>query len=244
MNMARETDGVFISLLHHAAQSEEDKAVLGKLVFVRKTCPAHTDIATDGDERDRTFIVRNGWTVLYRLLSNGERQIIDFPIAGDVISLHAAKHGVQPSFMALTEATVLEISTVSLITAASRSRHLADVLFAESARQKAILVEHLFNLGRRSALSRVAHLLLEIGTRLNMVGLAEPDSYECPLTQYDLADALGLTAIHVNRMLRELRRSDLLHFHKSSVGLLDRKLLATIAGFAPSYLRRDILQDE
>jgi CRP-like cAMP-binding protein len=240
MNVSREAEGVGLSLFHHLPLSEEDKAILGKLAFVRRICPAHTDIATDGDEHDRTFLVQKGWTVLYRILSSGERQIIDFPLSGDLVGLNGAKYGTQLSFMAVTEATVYEISTMSLVSAAARSKHLAELLFAEDARRRAILVEHLFNLGRRSALSRVAHLLLEIGGRLNMVGLGRQDGYECPLTQYDLADALGLTAIHVNRMLRQLRRSDLLQFHKGDVSLLDRKLLATLAGFDPTYLRREV----
>ena len=244
MNVSREIEGVGVSLFHHLPLSAEDKAILGKLELTRRVCPAHTDIAREGDDRDRTFLVRRGWTALYRILPNGERQIIDFPVFGDLISLDGARYGVQPSLMAITDAIVYEINTISLVTAAAHSRRLADLLLAESGRQRAILVEHLFNVGRRTALSRVAHLLLEIGARLNMVGLAGPDGYECPLTQYDLADALGLTAIHVNRMLRELRRADLLHFHKSNVGLLDRKALSSLAGFEPSYLRRVIVQND
>lgn len=243
MHVSRRIEDVDVSLFHHLPLSTEDKATLGKLVVARRTCPPRVDITKEGDDHDRTFLVRKGWTALYRILPNGERQIIDFPVPGDLISLNGARYGVQPSLMAITEATVYEINTMSLVSAAARSKHFAQLLFAESGRQEAILVEHLFNVGRRSALARVAHLLLEIGARLNMVGLAGPDGYECPLTQYDLADALGLTAIHVNRMLRELRRSDLLHFHKSSVGLLDRKLLTALAGFEPSYLRRDIVKN-
>jgi len=243
MRIQRETDGATILPFHDLPLSEADKAILGGLVFVRKTCPPHTDLATDGDDRDRTFLVGKGWTVLYRILANGERHILDFPVSGDLISLSGSRHGVQLSFMAITEATVYEINTPSLIAAAANLKGLVELLFAETARHSAILVEHMVNLGRRSALSRVAHLLLEMGVRLNMAGLGQPDDYECPLTQYDLADALGLTAIHVNRMLRELRRSDLLHFHKNSVGLLDRKMLATLAGFDPTYLRRDSAQN-
>jgi CRP-like cAMP-binding protein len=239
MNSSRGFEVTGIDLFHGLPLLEEDKLILSQLTFVRKAYEAHTDIVKEGDESDRVFLVRKGWTALYRIALSGERQIVDFPIPGDLIGLNGGRGIVQSSFMAITAATVYETNSIALLSVVARSKRLTELLMREASRQRSILVEHLMNLGRRTALSRVAHLLIELEARLRAAGLGGPDGYECPLTQYDLADALGLTAIHVNRMLRELRQADLLHFHKGYVGVLNHKELAALAGFDPTYLTED-----
>lgn len=218
--------------------SDEDRSSLAQLSLVRKTYQPHTDIIKEGDGGGRIFLVRSGWTALYRLFRNGERQIIDFPVPGDLVGLDGAATGARQSLMAITDVVVYETSIAALVATIARSERLTAFVVEEEARQRAIVVEHLTNLGYRSALARVAHLLLELRARLSPMGLAGPTGYRCPLTQYDLADALGLTAIHVNRMLRDLRQADLLHFHKGFVGILDDSRLASLAGFECDYLTR------
>ncbi|RUY01158.1 Crp/Fnr family transcriptional regulator, partial [Mesorhizobium sp. M7A.F.Ca.US.005.03.2.1] len=100
----------------------------------------------------------------------------------------------------------------------------------------AVVAQHLTNVGRRSALARTAHLFLELMTRLERIGSVTRNSYECPLTQYDLADALGLTPIHVNRMLRELRERKFLEFRQGHVRVLDQQGLTKFAGFEQEYV--------
>lgn len=218
--------------------TEEEQGLLHRLGFVRKTYHAHSDITQEGDNADRTFFVESGWGCLYKILPGGERQIIDFPLKGDVIGLRGARGSVQRSFMAVTELVAYETSATALVSAMAQSVRLSEFIINEEARHKAILIEHLTNLGRRGARSRVAHLLLELGARLQEVALATADGYECPLTQYDLADALGLTAIHVNRMLRELREDDLVQFHKGFVEFIDEAGLRASSGFNPTYVTR------
>lgn len=140
--------------------------------------------------------------------------------------------------MAVTDVIAYETSARDLVSAMSRSEPLARLIINEESRHKAILIEHLTNLGRRGALARVAHLLLELDARLRSVALAQEGGFDCPLTQYHIADALGLTAIHVNRMLRELREADLLHFHRGHVELTNRDELIALAGFDPTYTTR------
>ncbi len=108
------------------------------------------------------------------------------------------------------------------------------------ARQRAILVEHIISIGRRSALVRVAHLLLELGHRARLNGTGNEDRFFCPLTQSELGDALGLTPIHINRMLRELRRDDLLTFRNNTVEFLNRAALVHISSFDEDYLSMEI----
>lgn len=216
----------------------EERELLHKLGFVRKFHDAYSDITQEGDNADRTFFIESGWGCLYKILPDGERQIIDFPVKGDVIGLRGSRGSAQRSFMAVTDLVAYETSAAALVSVMAQSVRFAEFIINEEARHKAILIEHLTNLGRRGARTRVSHLLLEMGARLRAVALANTDGYECPLTQYELADALGLTAIHVNRMLRELREEDLVHFQKGFVEFTDEAELRAVAGFNPAYVSR------
>jgi CRP-like cAMP-binding protein len=111
----------------------------------------------------------------------------------------------------------------------------AALLWAAS-RDEAMVVEHLVNIGRRSAIERTAHFFMELAERLNLVGLATEAEFKCPLSQSLLADALGLTTIHVNRVLRQLREQDLLTLKKGSVRIHDLNRLRELAGFQGGYL--------
>lgn len=236
MYASLEKDG-HAPLFNDLPLSAGDRDLLGQLSFIRKHYPAHADIMREGDRSGRIFLVSSGWTLLYRIMASGERQIADFPVPGDIVGLYGSD-ALRPSFTTITDTIVYEISLAPFIATITRSHRLAQLVLDEGARQRSILIEHMTNLGRRSALARTAHLLLELGIRRSMAGVANAGGYECPLTQYDLGDALGLTAIHVNRMLRELRQADALHFHKGFVGFLDEVELKAIAGFEPSYFTR------
>ena len=102
-----------------------------------------------------------------------------------------------------------------------------------------MVVEHLVGIGRRNAVERTAHLLLELGARLTLVGLGTKAGYDCPLSQYLLADALGLSSVHVNRCLRELREDGLLTFRNGRVDLTDFNGLVALADFDQDYLDQE-----
>lgn len=214
-----------------------DKAYLGSLGFLLRRYPPHAVIARQGDEEARVFIIHSGWGCICTDLMDGERQILDFPVKGELVASRAFGGEASESFIAQTELMVYEAPAKAFASGLTYSRSLATVLHRAIARERAILVQHLTNLGRRSALTRTAHLLLELGTRLEKANAAKSNGFECPLTQYDLADALGLTAIHVNRMLRELRERGYLEFRHGSVHFLNREGLACFADFDPEYLR-------
>ena len=111
----------------------------------------------------------------------------------------------------------------------------AALLWAAS-RDEAMVVEHLVNIGRRSALERTAHFFMELAERLSLVGLATEAEFQCPLSQSVLADALGLTGIHVNRVLRQLREQKLLTMKQRTVHIHDLSGLRKLAGFQGGYL--------
>lgn len=214
---------------------EEERASLSGIGFACRHYPPHMDIVREGYAIDRIYIIESGWGCVYKILADGERQIIDFPLGGDVIGLRGNRIPAQRTFMSLTELVVHEASAKAVFAAITGFERLIELFLGSESRHKFILAEHLTNLGHRSALARTAHLLLELGARLKYAGCADGESYECPLTQYDLADALGLTAIHVNRMLRELRERGLLSFQKGRVNIIDTAGLKNICDFSETY---------
>jgi len=216
--------------------SEDDKAQLDRLGFVYKYYAHDTTVTADHD--DMFVVVHSGWGCLYSNVPDGDRQILDFPLAGDLFLLsRSSENGVDETFSSLTELMIWQGPARNVISGVANHPRLMSLLLAAALRQKSILVQHLNSLGRRKALERVAHLLLELGQRLEIAGAASRDGFRCPLTQYELADALGLTAIHVNRMLRELRERELIDFRQKTVRFLDRVGLERLAGFEPDYLK-------
>jgi CRP-like cAMP-binding protein len=176
----------------------------------------------------------------YKLLSGGGRQIVDFQIPGDFIGvrsllLRTSDHSIE----ALTRIEVSEVSASELIDAFAKAPRLATAVLWAVSRDEAMVVEHLVGIGRRNALERTAHFLLEIGARLRLVGLGSSAGYACPLSQYQLADALGLSAVHLNRVLRQLREMGLLTFRDGEVVYDDFRRLVNLVAFDMTYLDQE-----
>ncbi|MBK3744790.1 Crp/Fnr family transcriptional regulator [Paraburkholderia aspalathi] len=227
----------------HARLGEADIDILHSLPVAVKHYAANTIIVHQGDWAHNVHIINSGWGCVYRDLPNGDRQIMDVLLKGDFFGVRTGIGFNYNAFMSLTELSIFEISLDVLSMAVLRSSSLAMIIMALISRQRAILVEHLTNIGRRSAANRIAHFLLELGCRVKTNGMGTEKSYFCPLTQYELADTLGLTAIHVNRMLRELREQNLVSFRNNEVEFLNRPALMRMAGYDDQYLAMDILNN-
>jgi CRP-like cAMP-binding protein len=169
-------------------------------------------------------------------MSNGRRLVTDFSQHGDLLGTGSAVGQADRSVLSATDVTTFEIELCNHRPLSAYSPHLAHALMRLMTRNNGIATEHLANVARRSALERTAFLFLETAYRLEQTGKRQSDRYDFPFTQSDLADALGLTAIHTNRVLRELREQGLLSFRNSTVDLLDRRGLLEITLFDPSYL--------
>jgi CRP-like cAMP-binding protein len=195
------------------------------------------DLAHEGDTAHKAFILQSGWACCYKDLPEGGRQIISFPLPGDLmglgsILLRSSDH----SFAALTDVVVSPFGVPTMMALFEKfPRVAAAILWAES-RNAAMVIEHLVDIGRRSAIERVAHCLLELRQRLQLVGLASETEFECPLTQYDLADALGLSPIHVNRVLRKMRQRDFLTLSSHTAMVHNLAGLTNLAGYDSDYL--------
>ncbi|WP_145720151.1 Crp/Fnr family transcriptional regulator [Mesorhizobium tianshanense] len=216
--------------------NDDDAALIKTLGFTPKSYPAETVIVSQGEDNDRIFIVESGWGCISHELADGQRQILDFALRGDTVLPQAYAGSALETFVAQTELSVLVASTKTFTLAAMKSPHLFSLIIETLVHRGAFVAQHLTNVGRRSALARTSHLFLELRARLERVGAVTRDSYECPLTQYDLADALGITPLHVNRVLRNLRERKLLEFRQGHVRVLDQPGLAKLAGFEPGYI--------
>ncbi len=222
------------------ALSDEDLAMLDRLHQRRRTFIAGVDLVHQGQADQTAYILAKGWVCSYKMLPNGNRQIIDFQIPGDFLGLRSvlfrtADHNIEP----VTKVEASLVVVTDLLEAFANTPRLATAVLWAASRDEAMVVEHLVGIGRRNALERTAHYLLEFGARLKLVGLGTKEGYACPLSQYMLADALGLSAVHVNRVLRQLREMELLTFQKGHVAFDDFDRLVEFADFDTAYLDHD-----
>lgn len=188
-----------------------------------------------------TWLIGNGWVYSYALLADGRRQIIGFHVAGDLIGRGGQlTTGGRHLYATASDCVLCTLDQAALDEILRGRTSLAEALRWAAARDAAIIEQHLVSIGRRSAAARLVHLLLEVGARLEAVQLADPGGYRCPLTQEVIADALGLTNVHVNRLLRRLRDQGLLTFVRGFVTFEDKDRLMALAEYDPAYLDRPI----
>ena len=222
------------------ALSDSDLSVLSDLYRRRRRFVAGRDIFHQGQTDQAAYILADGWVCSYVLLPNGSRQIIDIQIPGDFLGLRSvlfrtSDHNVEP----ITPVEASEVLTSDLIDAFSKTPRLATAVLWAASRDQAMVVEHLVGMGRRNAAERTGHFLLELAARLHLVGLGDKTGYACPMSQYLLADTLGLSAVHVNRVLRQLRESGYVTFQNARVTFDDFDGLVAFADFDRAYLDHD-----
>ncbi len=215
--------------------SEEDVRLLHSLArFIRLHAP-RTEIWT-GMKPTAPRLLVSGWACRHRLLGDGRRQIINFILPGDSIgNLEEPSLPSDCSSMALTNATSVD---ATLLTHAATTGHLAHRGLNRAIRllalhEAALMSDHIVRLGRQTAYERMVHLMLEFHHRLQIAGLATSDSFAMPLTQEVLADSLGLSVVHVNRTLQQVRRDGLLEIRSGQVKILDLKLMQAVADWIP-----------
>jgi len=194
-------------------------------------------LVTAGSPLKETILIVEGIVCRFKDLAEGQRQITDLHVAGDFVDLHGfllkrLEHHVQT----LTPARIVTFPHRALTDITEREPHLGRLLWLTTLIDAAMQRERLLSIGRRSALSRVAHLVCELRARLAVVDLVDQDSFRLPVTQLDIADVTGLTSVHVNRMLRQLRTRGLMTFRGGLVEIHDLAGLAQLAEFDPAYL--------
>ncbi|MFZ5708415.1 MAG: Crp/Fnr family transcriptional regulator [Pseudomonadota bacterium] len=232
-----ETSPLTRKLSAFVALSEAELSVLERLHQRRRSFVAGRDMVHQGQAGQAAYILSAGWVCSYKLQPDGTRQIVDFQLPGDFLGLRSVLLRTSDhSFEPIVDIHAAEVLTGDLLKAFAQTPRLAMAVLWAVSRDEAMVVEHLVGIGRRDADARMAHFLLELSSRLALVGMGGKEGYDCPLTQYHLADALGLSAVHVNRVLRQLRENGLVTFRDGHVSIHDHDRLVELAEFDPAYL--------
>ncbi|MGI9421778.1 MAG: Crp/Fnr family transcriptional regulator [Hyphomicrobiaceae bacterium] len=231
-NVTNEQTCLATKLLSFMQLSELELGCLAALQTNFVSVQSGAEISYEGQTNHLAYIVQSGWGCSFKMLPDGDRQIITFPVPGDCVGLRsillrASDH----SFSALTDLTLSAIEAPRMMSTLAEFPRLGSAILWAVSRDEAMIVEHLVSIGRRSAIERTAHFFLELYERLLLVGLARNDTFDCPLTQYVLADALGLSAIHVNRTLRQLRELELMTVKDKHVVIHNVDGLKELAGY-------------
>lgn len=217
--------------------SETDVRILDQLGRSDERFEADRDIVTEGETPRSVFVLLEGMACRYRVLASGRRQIMTFLLPGDLCDLHVFLwKEMDHSIGTLTPVRLAAIARDEVLGLSVRHPRVTAALWWSTMQEEAILRERIVALGRREARGRVAYLLCELVWRRKAIGETNGDTILLPLTQTELADTLGLTPVHINRVLQGMRRDKLLNFEHRTLVLHDIDKLAGIAQFNDSYL--------
>jgi len=219
--------------------SANDIAAIERLPLTTKELPAQAAIVREGERPSQCCLLVDGFACRSKVTDLGKRQILSIHIPGDIPDLQTLHLRVMDhDLTTLSPCTVGFIAHDVLRTVTREQPLIAEALWRETLIDAAVFREWIVNVGRRPADSRMAHFIAEVGKRLEAIGLATAEQYELPMTQIDIADALGLSPVHVNRVIQELRRGGVLELRKHSVSIRDLPRLMELADFDDLYLHQ------
>jgi CRP-like cAMP-binding protein len=226
-----------VKLSQFAPLSDEDVGLLEALCLPEERFPASANIVAEGEAPRSAFVITRGMACRYRLMPDGRRQILTILMPGDFFDLHgfllrAADHSVAT----IGPTRIAAIGREAVIDIIANHPRIGAALWWSAMQENAMLRERIVALGRRSARGRVAYLLCELVWRQRAIGMAEDPAIRLPFTQMDLADMLGLTAVHTNRVLQGFRQDGLIALEHRRLILLDVERLQAISGLTTDYL--------
>ncbi|HEX8378984.1 MAG TPA: Crp/Fnr family transcriptional regulator [Allosphingosinicella sp.] len=221
---------------------EADREALLTLAHSVKKLAAGAHIIRDGDSAEHCSLLLSGFAYRYKITGEGGRQIISFHVASEFLDLQNSFLGVADhSVQMLTDAELAIIPSAILQEFALTRPALARALWIDTLIDASIFREWVVNVGRRDSRARVAHLLCEFSLRLEAAGLASNHHYELPMTQEQLADAVGLTSVHVNRVLKQLGEEGLIRRNRRSIVIEDWGRMRAAGDFNERYLHHDAM---
>jgi CRP-like cAMP-binding protein len=217
--------------------NEADREAIAGLPFNAQIVPPNHYLVREGAETVDCCLLVRGYACRHKVAQGGGRQIVSFHMPGDILDLQhlllpVADHNVQT----ITEALVAWTPARELKALARERPAIGEALWRDTLIDASIFREWVLNVGRRDARARVAHMLCELAARGEAVGLGSADRFELPMTQEQIADATGLTSVHVNRMLQALGAEGVISRDKKEVTVADWARLRRIAGFDATYL--------
>ncbi|MBT0670588.1 Crp/Fnr family transcriptional regulator [Novosphingobium profundi] len=218
--------------------SDADREVLDKALRKRARILApRQDIIREGEKPRFVNVILEGWAQRYKQLADGRRQILSFFVPGDLCDTNVfILKSMDHSLSAVTQVRLAEISQREFQEIIETSPRIAQALWWSELVTVAIQREWTTSIGQRTAYERIAHLLCEMFVRLRTIGRTQERSCEFPLTQSEIADATGLTQVHVNRTVQEMRREGLIEIRNKRLEVHDLRALMAVAMFNPNYL--------
>ncbi|KLK90774.1 Crp/Fnr family transcriptional regulator [Microvirga vignae] len=220
-----------------APLAPDEKAALLRLPLRLKTVAADQDIVCEGDTPSECCLIVEGFACRYSLTAEGKRQILSFHISGDIPDLQSLHLDVMDhSLGTLVPSKLAFIQHDDLRSLMRNQPRLGDLFWRDTLIDAAVFRQWLVGIGRREAYGRIAHLLCELLVRLRAVELVEDHAFNLPVTQAELGDALGISTVHVNRVLQELRGENLISLSGSSLKVLDWEGLQEAGEFDATYL--------
>jgi CRP-like cAMP-binding protein len=234
----RDELGRFVGKLERQiALTPSDRSLLATLPFTVREVGSAQYLVREGAPTSECCILVTGYACRHKLAANGGRQIVSFHLPGDILDLQhlllaVADHNVQT----ITPATIAWVPKAALQRLAHASPRIGDALWRDTLIDASVFREWVLNVGRRDARSRTAHLLCEFAARREAAGLGSPEEFELPMTQEQIADATGLTAVHVNRMLRALEEAGAIARERRRIRIADWDRMRRLADFDPVYL--------
>jgi CRP-like cAMP-binding protein len=217
--------------------SDEERAALEALPMQVQALRADQDIVREGDQPTRCFAVLEGYTATYKMTGDGKRQIHAFHVPGDIPDLQSLHLRVLDfSIGTLTPCRVGFIQHEPLRELCRQQPRIMEAFWRQTLIDGAIFREWITNVGRREAYNRMAHILCEWIVRLQAVGLVKDHTCDLPMTQNELADATGISTVHVNRVLQQLRSDGLINLRGNRLEVLDWEQLKDVGDFDPTYL--------
>jgi CRP-like cAMP-binding protein len=239
LDAARETALQLLArkLDRHRRLSEPDRQAIFQLPHKVLKLEAQSYILREGDRPERCAVLLQGYSIRHKLTGNGSRQILAINIPGEALDfqnlfLKESDHNLQM----LTRGLIAEIPIQAVQELVLAHSEIARAILTTSLIEASIFREWAVNIGRRDARSRIAHLLCEFAYRQTVEGFSRDGLYELPITQEQLADATGLTAVHVNRVLQGLQRDGLIERDRRIVRFPSWQRLRDVADFNPRYL--------
>ncbi|HAQ36823.1 MAG: hypothetical protein CMF74_04580 [Maricaulis sp.] len=233
-------DAFLARLQNYVTLPGPTRAAMSSVRHVLRQMPRGKSIINEGEVLKRVHVIQKGWAIRKRILEDGRRQILNFLMPGDIFDLQAmidsrSDHAIET----ITLCEVRSIPTQEFLALVSEHPALASALWWSTVQEEGILREHIVRVGRRNAIERISHLLIELRRRLILSESADADeSVSLPLSRQLIADAVGLSPVHVSRTISSMRRMGLVSAN-GHLRVLDWDSLASIAGYDDQYLHLD-----
>lgn len=222
---------------HYTDLTQNEKDLLALFEDSKEVYKAGDIIGSKGDAFENLYIMYDGWAYVSSTLDKKLRSIFDIRLNADFVGISELSfHKRLYDFHALTDVTVCPFPKHRLDDMFESSPKLRDIFIMIMSREKAIANERIMSIGRRTAVERVAHFILEVALRFDMVGGKPKETFDFPLTQEHIGDILGLSPVHVSRAMTNLKENEYITYNRSTMSIMDADRLLNLSGFNPTFL--------